>query len=264
MKKSDEKIVRNVAALGLPEKEAQMYVAALELGKGTVSKIARRAGVSRTNAYNLLDSLASKGLVRVSGKEPKEEYAAESPDALLAYVRTQHEEAEKNLMRAEDFVLELRSIHKKSDRPQVRFYEGVEGLKQVYEDTLTSTEPIRAFANVEEMHRALKSYFPRYYQRRAEKGIFIKAVMASTPTNRERSRHDKEEARETALVPENRYQFHPEINIYDNKVMIASWREELGIIIESDEIAAAMKTIFDLSWEEAKRLDAKEPGKQAS
>ena len=53
-----------------------------------------------------------------------------------------------------------------------------------------------------------------------------------------------------------KFAFYPEINVYDNKVMIASWREKLGIIIESAEIADAMKKIFELAWAEAKRLDA--------
>ena len=37
--------------------------------------------------------------------------------------------------------------------------------------------------------------------------------------------------------------------------MIASWREQLGIIIESTEIANAMKVIYELAWAEAKRLE---------
>jgi hypothetical protein len=38
--------------------------------------------------------------------------------------------------------------------------------------------------------------------------------------------------------------------------MIASWREKLGIIIQSAEIADAMKKTYELAWAEAKRLDA--------
>ena len=38
--------------------------------------------------------------------------------------------------------------------------------------------------------------------------------------------------------------------------MIASWKEKLGIVIESHEIADAMKKVFELSWAEAKRLDS--------
>ena len=35
----------------------------------------------------------------------------------------------------------------------------------------------------------------------------------------------------------------------------AEMREKLGIIIESAEIADAMKKIYELAWAEAKRLD---------
>jgi hypothetical protein len=105
------------------------------------------------------------------------------------------------------------------------------------------------------MHKTLPDYFPKYYKRRAEKGIAIKAVIPNTEMARERIKHNQEEAREVALIPPGKYYFSPEINIYDNKVMIASWREKLGIIIESAEIADALKKIFELAWAEAKRLE---------
>ena len=94
------------------------------------------------------------------------------------------------------------------------------------------------------------------FKRRAGKGIAIRAIIPDTEAGLERKSFDKEEMRETALVPKNAFLFSPEINIYDNKVMIASWREKLGIIIESNEIADAMKKIFELAWVEAKRLDS--------
>ena len=45
-----------------------------------------------------------------------------------------------------------------------------------------------------------------------------------------------------------------EIDMYDNKVMIASWKEKLGIIIESEEIADAMKKVFELAWIVAQQI----------
>ena len=52
-------------------------------------------------------------------------------------------------------------------------------------------------------------------------------------------------------MPAKDFAFSPEINIYDNKVMIASWKDKLGVTIESKEIADAMKKIFELAWAEA-------------
>jgi hypothetical protein len=45
--------------------------------------------------------------------------------------------------------------------------------------------------------------------------------------------------------------------MYDNKIMIASWKEKLGIIIESAEITDAMKKIFELALIGAKTLEKK-------
>ena len=165
---------------------------------------------------------------------------------------------EEHLKEIKNILPELKSLHNVAGRPKVRFYEGKQGLIEVYEDTLTSHETILAYATVDDMHRALPNYFPEYYKRRAEKGVAIRAIIPATEIGKERASKDKEEMRETALIPPDKYYFSPEINIYDDKVMIASWREKLGIIIESAEIADAMKKIHELAWAEAKRLDKKE------
>lgn len=245
-------------SLDFSEKEANVYLMLLSLGKGTVSEIARKAEINRTTGYDILGTLVGYGLVSVSGKEPKQEYVAESPDRILDFLEKQKEKTNEQLDRAQTILPQLKSVHNVSDRPQIRFYEGKDGLKQVYEDTLTAHEPIRAYATVDDMHVTLPEYFPKYYERRTKKGIAIRAIIPSTPIGKERAAKDTEEARETALIPSDKYYFSPEINIYDNKVMIASWREKLGIIVESAEIADAMKKIFELSWAEAKRLDAEE------
>ncbi|MFA6520137.1 MAG: helix-turn-helix domain-containing protein [Candidatus Paceibacterota bacterium] len=237
-------------------KEADVYLAILALGRGTASKIAREAHILRTTVYEILSSLFNKGLVTLSGKEPKQEYVAESPDRLQEYIAEQVKRKQKDLKQAESVLIpQLKSLHNVGNRPKVMFYEGEEGMRKVYEDTLTSSESIRAYASVGDMHSGLPGYFPEYYKRRAEKKIAIRAIVPDTEAGLERKTHDKNEMRETALVPKGNFMFSPEINIYDDKVMIASWKEKLGIIIESAEIADAMKKIYELAWGEAKRLD---------
>lgn len=240
--------------IGFTKNEASVYLALLELGRGTVARVAQRAGINRTTGYSLLNHLVQRGMVSSSGKGSRQSYVAESPDRLVTYMKKQAEDLVANLSVASSLVPELKSMRNISERPKVRFYEGKEGLESVYEDTLTSSEPIRAYATVDDMHKALPDYFPKYYQRRAKAGVAIRAIIPSTEVGRERAVKGRAELRESALIPADKYYFSPEINIYDNKVMIASWREKLGIIIESAEIADAMKKTFELAWAEAKRL----------
>ncbi len=248
-------IFKKLTTLGFSEKETAVYLALLELGKRTVSPIARKAGINRTTAYDILDSLISKGLISVSGKEPLQEFVAESPDRISAFIQREITAKENQLKAVVELVPELKSLHNISDRPKVRFYEGKQGMEQVYEDTLTSSEPIRAFATYDDMEKALPGYFPKYFERRARKGIKIRAIFPFTEAGVELTKHNQAQLRETAIVPNKNFYFTPEINIYDNKVMIASWKEKLGIIIESVEISEALKNIFELAWAEAKRLE---------
>jgi sugar-specific transcriptional regulator TrmB len=255
MKNKTDQLRFTLQSFGFSNKEADVYLALLSLGTGTVTEISRKAGINRTTGYDILASLVNKELVTISGKEPKQEYIIESPDTLTKYLEIQALQASENIKRSKDIIPELKSMQSLENRPKIKFYEGIEGLQNVYEDTLTSSEPILAYASIDDMHKALPNYFPEYYKRRAKNGISIRGIVPKTKLSIERTQHDKEEKREIAFVPADKYYFSPEINIYDNKVMIASWREKLGIIIESEEIADAMKKIFSLAWAESKRLD---------
>lgn len=256
MKKELQGLQKQLQTIGFSENEVCVYLALLGLGKGTVSQISRAASLNRTTGYDILDRLVAKGLASISGKEPKQEYAAESPDKLETIIASEIEKRQQELNAVRQAIPELKSMHNVAGRPQIRFYEGKEGLREVYEDTLTSSEPILAYASVDDVHAALPGYFPGYYKRRATKNIPIRAIFTDNPEGRELAKHDKEEKRESVFISAEKYGFHPEINIYDNKIMIASWREKLGIIIESGEIADAMKKIFELAWLQAKNFDA--------
>jgi sugar-specific transcriptional regulator TrmB len=240
---------------GLSSNEAKVYLVLLELGKGTVTQITRKAGLNRTTGYDILDNLVTKGLASISGKEPKQEYVAESPDKVVFLLEQEINQKAEQLKKMKSIMPEIKSLHNVAGRPKVRFYEGAQGLKDVYEDTLTSHEEIRAYATYDDMQGALPGYFPEYFFRRAKKNIPIRAIFPFTQKGLDLSRDDDAQKRKTAMVPADKYYFSPEINIYDNKVMIASWKEKLGIIIESAEISDAMKKMFELSWTEARRLD---------
>ena len=255
MKDQMLKIKELLQAGGFLDKEIAVYISILELGRGTVAEISRKAGINRSTGYVTLDSLAGKGLVSVSGKEPKQEYSAESPEKLVAYMRESASRQKTLADTAEALLPELTSIHRVGDRPRVRFYEGLAGLEAVYEDTLTSSEDIYSTSTYEDMHDVLPKYFSDYYARRAKKNIFVRTFVADTPIAHIRRANDLKEFRETLLVPQADFPVPTDIEIYDNKVMIASWHEKLGIIIESQEIATTLKSVFKLARAEAKRLD---------
>ncbi len=257
MKEQLIKIEELLKNSGFLDKEIAIYLSTLELGRGTVAEISRKAGINRSTGYVILDSLAGKNLVSISGKEPKQEYMALSPLNLVAYLKNKAENQKKLADEASAILPKLTSLYNVGDRPKISFYEGLAGLEHVYEDSLTSTGDIYSTSTYEEMHETLPKYFEKYYERRAKKKIFVHTFVADTPLARKRKENDIAEYRDTSLVPQDKFPVPTDIEIYNDKVMIASWKEKLGIIIESREIATTLRSVFKLALTEAKKLTPK-------
>lgn len=80
----------------------------------------------------------------------------------------------------------------------------------------------------------------------------ISKVLRSKMELLHKTKRDREELRKSVLVDKNKFNIEPEIQVYDHKINIVSWREKLGIIIESEEIAEAMKQVFELCFDKSK------------
>ena len=252
-----ENVLQNI---GLEKKEINIYITTLSLGTQPASVIARRAGFPRNTARFILDKLVDKGLIKKTKRANTQLYTTEEPKNLIQLMEYRRNELNSKI---NEQINEIKSVlpelesrfRPKSTKPKVAFYEGDEGLVKVYQDTLNSKEDIKSFASFDGMHGALPDYFKTYYKLRAENGIMIHSIHPDTPLAREKTKNDKKEWRDSRLIPRKQYNFDPEIQFYDNKLVITSWKEKLGIIIESQEIYHAMVVAFDLAWKEATRLD---------
>lgn len=247
-------MIHHLLKLGLNQKEAVTYLACLELGiPSPVSTIAHKANINRTTSYDILEQLIQRGLVIKRMKRNNHYYEALPPQKLITYLREQSDKFSHLAKEASALLPELNTYYKASGRPKVYFYEGDEGLIRVYEETLNSSEEILAYASDQANQEAIPWYFPEYYKRRTQKKIPIRALFPDTPKDRERHHLDAQELRKSRILPKEILDFTPEVNIFDNKIMIADWKEKLGIIIESGEIAKVFKQTFELAWEAAEK-----------
>lgn len=241
--------------LGLSQVEAKTLVALMGLGASGVTAISHAAGQNRTSCYHILNRLSEEGLVTQAGEKKNMTYIAQTPEAIINLLEKKALDYQDRITAVRTALPQLKAMYsEKGSKPRVRFFEGREGIETAYEDTLTSHEGLRAYASVNDIEGLMPHYFPKYYQRRRDKGITMRAIFPDTAEARELCKRNKEEAREVVLVPIEKFNFSPEINIYDNKVIIISPPEEFAVIIESKEIAEAQKRIFELAWEGAKAL----------
>ena len=77
---------RDLQEIGLNEKEAKVYLAALELGQSVVQDIAKKAGVNRATTYFVIEGLMKMGLMSSFHKGKKQYFVAADPDRLIRVV----------------------------------------------------------------------------------------------------------------------------------------------------------------------------------
>jgi sugar-specific transcriptional regulator TrmB len=249
--------------IGFSEKEAGVYLQLIHLGPQAASTLSRNTNINRTTMYDVMEALKKRGIVRSVSSKGITVFEALPAKELVNFLERKKDETIRTITKqqraVEEILPELISLENpKSTKPKVSFYEGENGMREAYEDTLNSEGPILAYANVEEMHKGLPNFFPEYYKRRAvDRKIHIKAILPDNEESIKRAAKDEEENRESMLVAKEEYEFSPEINIYNNKVLLASWCEKMAIVIESQEIADFHRKMFKLCWKEAKRMDEK-------
>lgn len=251
----NKELISYLEDFGLSNKEAKLYLSILDSIPLAANEIAQKAKLNRSTTYVLLEELAKKGLISSSVENKVKKYQPVAPERLIQYLEDKAQHYTALVGVAHHILPELKSQFTGSGlKPKIQYFEGEEGIKSAYEDTLTSTETIRALASIDSMHEVLPGYFPAYYQKRAEKGIHIRAILPDTPEAQERMKHNVSEQRTAHLVPASEYSFSPEINFYEDKTVFMSLREKYALIIESREITDALKKVFELAWAEAKRL----------
>ena len=76
-------MLNELKKFGLSEKEARVYLAALELGQASVQDIAKKSAVNRATTYLMIESLEKRGLMYKLIKNKKKLFAADTPERFL-------------------------------------------------------------------------------------------------------------------------------------------------------------------------------------
>jgi sugar-specific transcriptional regulator TrmB len=234
---------------GLNKNEAAVYELVLDKGEITPPEIAEKLNLGRTNVYAILNNLADLELIEEIGRKKKMTFRPLPPSNLLAL-------AEKNKIAAEESEKMIRSIvpqlmstyNLSSGKPGIVFYEGLEGVKKLYEERLKEKpEEVLVLRSIYDNEK-LGTYLQGYVKRTALAGIKTR-IISPREITKEVEENDKTYLRERKYIPEKIFCSDTQIDIYNDRVVFINLHNKLmGFIVNSKDVANSMKTIFELLW----------------
>jgi len=238
-------LLNKLTQIGLDKKEAEIYLALLEIGAAPISQISKKSGVKRTTVYDAIESLKKKGVVTVAKKGKRSTYFAEDPRMLGEHI----DDSKETFI---NMLPELLSVANFIDKkPKIRFFEGVIGLKEVYRDTLNYQDRELLAWVPEETQTIFDKKFlnEQYHPKRIEKKIWMRAIAQSDPSMHEYKTLDSSSLRKTKLIPADAFPLDVEIILYGNRnIGIISFADQMGLIMESRGIFITLKSIFEAHW----------------
>ena len=254
-----ENVKKALGNLGLSEKEAAVYLAALTLGPSTILTLARHAAVNRATAYLAAEKLGSRGLLSTVTKDEKRLYVAETPELLRKFM----EEEKRVLQEKEQHLHEtfpmLFALFSMGDRkPQVRYLEGKEGLQTVREMFLRQGGDFVQIVplDVVRRHPELHAQHEEHLASLSSLQVPHRALLVT---------HEPIDIGMTPLpsglvriLPPERFPIEAEITVRGDTIFLYAFLPTiLSVVITSRELAIAVKALFELAWEGASVFPAK-------
>lgn len=229
---------------GLTPKEQAIYLAALELGETLQVALAKKAKIKRTTLREILPQLLDRGILQQKVKGKRKYLVASDPKELIKSLEEQTNKAKEAL----PALLALQNTL--AEKPEVRFFEGVEGVKQVYELTLEVRLPIYSFISSEKMHPEIIKWVLDYYQpQKLAKKVWAYNIVAEAPENK--MIMPEHGYRENKVVSKEKFPFKMEVMTFGDYVAFIHFRqneEPSAVLIKSKAAAETVRSIHKLAW----------------
>lgn len=244
--------------LGLSVLTQKVFNELVNKGLATAKQLSDRVGIPRPSVYDHLKILIQKGLVMEKVVDSKKVFLVDDlkniQELLDAKIRSLQEEKKK-------FDVSLPSLLSRFSfvEPQIKFYSGKEGVKQVLNHIMTNRNiETDLFWPMSEMLKVLgPEYLEELNAKRIQRNIYLRAIWPpDKKINVQKYPYlagDEEHLRELRFAPKG-MNWNMGYWMYENRVaFLSSEKEGFGFVVHSKEFADLMRLQFEQMWKIAKR-----------
>lgn len=259
----NQELEQLLSSLGLTEKEAKTYRVLLELGNSSIGNIVTKTGLKRGITYACLYKLEKLGLALKHDKDGKTNFEPLPPMKLVEICASKSKEIELTTAKLEHLLPKLTNQYKLSvGKPTIQYFEGKDGLVKVFQDIYSpKKEPVYGAVDVDKIESVFKGFAEKdLIPSRLKTGLAVKCIFNDTPYAKDLHQRDEKENRESLLVDSEKYPLPAEIEAYEDKVALMSFKqgEFLGMIIQNEDFAITLRSILKFLFDSRKVIKPKD------
>jgi sugar-specific transcriptional regulator TrmB len=248
-----QEILKNI----LENKEAKTYLATLELGTPTISRISKKTGIPRSSTYLILDELEKKGLITRSSRDGKSQIIPAFPEKLDQILDQKINSISKYKDKLNQILPELKALHQKSTKkPKVQYFEGILNIRslilQMIEEAKDSSY-LNLCQGYSKKHGGLiedPEYIKEAVSLIRKYDIQAKEIIEDMQSARQYQKKMKDTKVEILLAPQVKSEetTHIDKYIWKDKIVFLNSEIDYAVLIEDKYIAENERLSFNVLW----------------
>jgi predicted transcriptional regulator len=243
--------------LGLSDKEAQIYLSAIETGGGTIAELAETAGIERTGIYYHIEKLLNQKLLKTIIKGKRTIYLPSDPNRLRK-IADQQQKSFQNIFPAIE-----KKYSQKTSKSIIKYFEGEEEVNNFYAHVyeilkkLHPEEMIYILGTSYQTVAATSKNFLNYSPPLDRLDIQSRAIL---PLSRKVKNPQGLENHPYIITRYNlppselkfitdKYIFQSSVVITAKHIILYDWRNLIFSVTENKNNASTWRSFFEFTWD---------------
>lgn len=246
-------MLEDLQSIGLSKNESLVYSSLVKLGSSPATEVIRSTKLHRNTTYETLYKLVEKGLVYSTSIDERKVFDVAHPSELIKMIEDKKSQIAQMEESVKKILVTIDDIRKVSQQEEAKttVISGAKGLQSVINDMSESTTEVLELARGSGIREALGDTFCEQINR----AININKVKFRVI--------QPENCRNCSDLIDSKYVSSKFVNekvkkpsstfIWEDKVFIVFWEQELGTLMQDPNAAKRHKEYFEHCWKQSKR-----------
>jgi sugar-specific transcriptional regulator TrmB len=253
-------IQQSLKILGFDSIESIIYTNLIQKGELSLLDLSRIIGVPRSTVYRKAQTLIEKNFAEWIVGDRGKKIRATEPQRLEYLIDDKKNELDifsNALSTLKKFNIKPESLESKT---QLRYYTGVEGLKQMMWNTLSADKEVYGYTiygRIEALGTSFVNKYDKEFRRRGLKDkVLINKKIVPRALRFVNKQIGHQEYEDIKVLTDPNFYISGDTTFYNDIYAVCFWKEEevVGFEIENPEIVKMQKGIFKILWKNAIKL----------
>jgi sugar-specific transcriptional regulator TrmB len=243
---------------GLSPLEAKLYGGLLEIKEGTMTDLAKQAGIKRSSGYNTIGRLETLGLISKIIRGKRTYYSAIHPRRLLQIATLRQKQIEENLPKM------VGAYFGEGEKPKIQMFESMDAVRDVYKEAferLKSGEELCIFTNI---GRVIEQFpeVPAAFKKIVGTIVYkshVRELILGDDAGYEYAQNIRQKlgkGYQLRLSGKNLPFGDNEQFVFKDKIIYFSLQKNIFVVvIENEDLAKTQKAMFEMAWNNALTIE---------